>query len=83
MSDSLYIHMASTKDQTLCYVLKKYSDPLGAPVRFVVMTYFIKSKSSLIKDIIILCTIKKEKKCHQLNHGTVFPDALEILFSNY
>ena len=52
-------------------------------MRFVVMTYFIKSKSSLIKDIIILCTIKKEKKCHQLNHGTVFPDAFEILFSNY
>lgn len=48
------------------------------------MTYFIKSKSPLIKDIIILCTTKKEKKKrHQLNHGTVFPDALEILFSNY
>lgn len=51
-------------------------------MRFVDMIYFIKAKSPLIKNIIILCTIKKEKS-YLLNHDTVFPYALEILFSNY
>lgn len=39
---------------------EKHDDPLGVPVRFVDVTYFIKAKSLSIKDIIILCTIKKE-----------------------
>lgn len=40
-------------------------------------TYFIKSKSSLIKGIIILCS-KKEKKRYKLN-----PDTISLSLGNF
>lgn len=77
----IYIeHLLQTRHYAMCW---KHSDPHGALRTFVDMTYFIKSKSPLIKDIIILCSIQREKKFYHLNHDTVFPYALEILFSNY
>lgn len=51
--------------------------PQGAAMSPTCTTYFIKSKSSLIKVIIILCT-KKEKKCYKLN-----PDTISLSLGNF
>lgn len=49
----------------------------GATMSLICTTYFIKSKSSLIKGIIILCS-KKEKKRYKLN-----PDTISLSLGNF
>lgn len=61
MPDSQHIYIEHPLQARHYAMYGKHDDPSGIPMRLVDETYFTKSKSPLIKDIIILCTIKKGK----------------------
>lgn len=66
----MYWLSVASQQRTFCW---KQGDlyPQGAAMSPTCTTYFIKSKSSLIKGIIILCT-KKEKKVLQIKSWHYF-----------